>query len=433
VDTTRIGCLGNSGGGTQTAYFMAFEPRIKVAAVCSYITTRERTFELAGPLDGCVQIPNEGKMGMEIADYMHLLAPKPLLVLSGRYDFVDYTGALQAYHEAEQSYAKLGAPDHVQLVTIDDGHGISQPKREAAARWFRKWFYQDDQPVKEPVATILQPAQLFCTTQGEVNASFPHELTVQRHILQTAAALKDKRAQWLRSVSEQAFADTLRLLLGISRRREKVQTEYIGSVNHAAGPLEKYLLRCNNEPPLPFILVRASSPTQKTLIFLHDNGKKFLLDSTAVIRSYLQKGYTVLLPDLRGTGETTDNPAFNQEKFYNKEYRNVISSLHLGKPLMGQRVTDLLLLADYLQTDTMLRNSSITVRSSGMTALVAMHAAAVDDRIRYLQADGFLSSFTEIIQQPLRKNWYSYVIPGVLRYYDISDLHRIVDKRFAFH
>jgi cephalosporin-C deacetylase-like acetyl esterase len=433
VDTARIGCLGNSGGGTQTAYFMAFEPRIKVAAVCSYITTRERTFELAGPLDGCVQIPNEGKMGMEIADYMHLLAPKPLLVLSGRYDFVDYTGALQAYHEAERSYGGLGAPDHVQLVTIDDGHGISQPKREAAARWFRKWFYRDDQPVKEPAARILPAAQLFCTTKGEVTASFPNELTVQQHILQTAGALKDKRAQWLRSVSEQAFADTLRRLLGISRHHEKVQTEYIGSVSHAAGQLEKYLLRCNNEPPLPFILIRPSSPAKKVLIFLHDNGKKFLLDSTAAIQSYLQKGYTVLLPDLRGTGETTDNPAFNQEKFYNKEYRNVISSLHLGKPLMGQRVTDLLLLADYLQTDSVLRNSSITVKASGMTALVAMHAAAVDDRIRYLQADSYLTSFTEIIQEPLRKNWYGYVIPGVLHYYDISDLHRIVDKRFAFH
>lgn len=35
VDPDRVGCLGNSGGGTQTAYFVGFDERIKVAAPCS--------------------------------------------------------------------------------------------------------------------------------------------------------------------------------------------------------------------------------------------------------------------------------------------------------------------------------------------------------------------------------------------------------------
>jgi dipeptidyl aminopeptidase/acylaminoacyl peptidase len=42
VDANRIGCLGNSGGGTQTAYFIAYDERIKVAAPCSYTSRRER-------------------------------------------------------------------------------------------------------------------------------------------------------------------------------------------------------------------------------------------------------------------------------------------------------------------------------------------------------------------------------------------------------
>jgi cephalosporin-C deacetylase-like acetyl esterase len=431
VDTTRIGCLGNSGGGTQTAYFMAFDKRIKAAAVCSYITTRERTFELAGPLDGCVQIPNEGKMGMEITDYMYLLAPKPLLVLSGRYDFVDYTGAEQAYQEAKQCYKTLGVADQVQLVTVDDGHGISQPKREAAARWFRKWFYKDDQPVEEAPAVVLSPASLFATRTGEVNSSFPGEMTVQQHLLYQAITLSNKRQQFLHNISGKAFADTLRHLLGITQQRAAVQAEQVQPV---AGQVERLLLRCNGEPPLPLVIIRPGpqAPVKEVMIYLHDEGKMKLQDSIALVQSYLQRGYALVLPDLRGMGETTDNPAFNLSKFYNKEYRNAISSLHLGRPLMGQRVTDLLMLLDFLRADSLLGRSKVTVRASGLSALVALHAAAVDDRINHLQVDKYLPSFIDIDRNVMEKNWYSYVIPGVLRYYDVPDLVRIVDKRFAF-
>jgi dienelactone hydrolase len=430
VDTTRIGCLGNSGGGTQTAYFMAFDKRIKAAAVCSYITTRERTFELSGPLDGCVQIPNEGKMAMEITDYMHLLAPKPLLVLSGRYDFVDYTGAEEACNEASHFYNTLGAADHLRMVTVDDGHGISQPKREAAARWFRKWFYKDDQPVHEMPAAVLRPDSLFATATGEVNSSFPNEITLQQHILQTAMALADKRQQFLRTATARTFADTLKRLLNITQQRAPVQAEQV----QRAGQMEKLLLRSNNEPPLPVIVMHppAGIPVKEVLIFLHDEGKKKLLDSAALVQSYLQKGYVVLLPDLRGMGETADNPEFNHPKFYNKEYRNAISSLHLGKPLMGQRVTDLQILLDYLHADTALRKYSITLKASGLTAMVALHAVAVDERINRVQADQYPSSYLDIIRNVIGKNWYGYVIPGVLQYYDVPDLVRIVDKRFAF-
>src|SRR5262245_18106998 len=39
VDRRRIGCVGNSGGGTLTSYIAALDPRVTVAAICCYITT----------------------------------------------------------------------------------------------------------------------------------------------------------------------------------------------------------------------------------------------------------------------------------------------------------------------------------------------------------------------------------------------------------
>ncbi len=96
VDPDRIGCLGNSGGGAQTTFFIGFDDRVKVAAPCSFITSREREYELNGTGDGCQQIASEGREQLEIADYLMLFAPKPLLILAGRYDFVDYRGTVDA-------------------------------------------------------------------------------------------------------------------------------------------------------------------------------------------------------------------------------------------------------------------------------------------------------------------------------------------------
>jgi dienelactone hydrolase len=99
VDTARFGCLGNSGGATQTAYLLALEPRLKVAALCSYVAAGERNLELTGPADGCVMLPNAGRLRLDIADWPIAFAPRPLLLLAGRYDFVDFNSIEIAHAE----------------------------------------------------------------------------------------------------------------------------------------------------------------------------------------------------------------------------------------------------------------------------------------------------------------------------------------------
>ncbi len=47
----RLGCTGNSGGGTMTAYLMALDDRIAVAAPSCFITSLERLFATIGPQD----------------------------------------------------------------------------------------------------------------------------------------------------------------------------------------------------------------------------------------------------------------------------------------------------------------------------------------------------------------------------------------------
>lgn len=90
IDPERIGVYGSSGGGTQTAYYIGLDPRVKVAAICSFFSTRERTMELQGPSDGCQHIPYEGREQLEVPDFALMMAPRPLLILSGKYDLSIY-------------------------------------------------------------------------------------------------------------------------------------------------------------------------------------------------------------------------------------------------------------------------------------------------------------------------------------------------------
>src|SRR5206468_8526089 len=51
IDPMKIGCTGNSGGGTLTAYLMALDDRIVCAAPSCYIPSLERLFATIGPQD----------------------------------------------------------------------------------------------------------------------------------------------------------------------------------------------------------------------------------------------------------------------------------------------------------------------------------------------------------------------------------------------
>ncbi|HYC28844.1 MAG TPA: acetylxylan esterase, partial [Chitinophagaceae bacterium] len=198
VDTSRIGCIGNSGGAIQAIYFAAFDPRVKVIVPCSYLSTRERTLELSGPADGCAQMPGEGKALLEMSDYLLAAAPKPVLVLAGRYDFIDYHGTINAFNELTQAYHVLGEPSKVKLYVVPDGHGISEPKRREAVRWFRQWFMNDSSEVNESRSGhIASDKDLFATKKGQVNAEYANEVTVFDRNRMLADSLAASRRNFL--------------------------------------------------------------------------------------------------------------------------------------------------------------------------------------------------------------------------------------------
>lgn len=425
VDTNRIGCLGNSGGAMQTIYFAGYDKRIKVIALSSYLATRERTLELSGPADGCAQMPNEGKEQLEFTDYLLMAAPTPVLILAGRYDFIDYQGTEEAYTELKKAYTALGHADKVSLFTYDDGHGISQPKREAAVQWFNRWLKKDNSPVHEREASLKTPAQLSVTTTGQVQSTFRNEVSIVQRNQLRYESLQRQRNQDVKGKKERI--DLIRKFIGIYDTGRSVRTEDKGIVNEHGFSFHKKIIRKENEIPLPALVVYPSGTPRKLLIWANDKGKMASAASDS-LRMLTEQGYIVILCDLRGTGETEDKAELNDPKYYNREYRNAMLALHTGRSLVLQRTTDILSVIDMIRQDKQLSVLSLEVKVSGIHAVPGLHAALLNPWISKLYISGGIRTYREVFNNPSARDWYSYVIPGMLQFYDIPDMEAVVGK-----
>lgn len=361
VDTSKIGCIGNSGGAMQCMYFAGYDRRVKLVVVCSYLATRDRTFELSGPADGCAQIPGEGKAGLELNDYLLAAAPAPVLVLAGRYDFIDYTGTVEAFNELKTIYKQIGHESKVSFFTYDDGHGISKPKREVAVTWFRKWFYNDSKAVKENELMVSNEKELMVTETGQVGSSFNQEMPVQQRNRMLSDSFASQRARFLNRPKADVLAD-IRKMLSLPAATG-VENEDRGKAFINGISFTKIILRSKDRIPVPILIAKPSSSATGTILWISDAGKKKIADSN-IVDSYLKSGYNVILADLSGFGETMDSPEFNDKKYFNKEYRNAMIALHIGLSLAAIRTADLLQIFEFIK----MQNSKalpITIHASG--------------------------------------------------------------------
>ena len=441
VDTARLGCLGNSGGATQTAYLLALDPRLKVAALCSYVAAGARNLELTGPADGCVMLPGAGRAGLDIADWPIAFAPKPLLLLAGRFDFVDYSSIETAHDEIGRVYQALGHRERQALFDFGDGHGISRPKRAAAVSWFLTWLSGEKRaPVAEGTLPLATVHELQCTATGQVNTSFANE--------ENLSAAYQAEARLLAAARPVFQATNITYQLGKQLGREAVfqlrpngpdvvpapvVAEARDTLRRAGLLLQKVIVRGATRLPLPVLLLAGTAQAQatgRTLICFSDRGKAALADSMAWLRALQGQYAAVLLADLRGQGETADPAAALDPKYYNREYRPALLGLHLGQSLPAQRVEDVALLLQYCAT--LRRGGPVEVYAEGRSsALVALHAAALTPRIQQVRLRALPASYQSQLATPTARDEYSDVLPGVLRRYDVPDLVQLLGSRLV--
>jgi pimeloyl-ACP methyl ester carboxylesterase len=130
-------------------------------------------------------------------------------------------------------------------------------------------------------------------------------------------------------------------------------------------------------------------------------------------------GARVLAMDLRGMGETAPGrPAAGRPNYFGADYYEAFVSLHLNRPLPGQRATDLLAVVAKMAGEF----GDIELIGAGSAGPAALHAAALEPRVKRLALEGALVSWSAVVRTPVSYDQLTNVVPGALAAYDLPDL-----------
>ena len=121
IDTDRIICLGNSGGGTATTYATAIDERIKIGvpscAVCRYADSIGAMRHCA-----CNYVPRIAK-DFDMGDLCAMAAPRDLIVVSGKDDDIfPIEGAKACVDVGRKAFKACGREEAIVHVVGNGGH-----------------------------------------------------------------------------------------------------------------------------------------------------------------------------------------------------------------------------------------------------------------------------------------------------------------------
>jgi cephalosporin-C deacetylase-like acetyl esterase len=433
VDPANIGITGNSGGGLNTLFTAALDPRFKAAVVVGYTFEFANWIRYAGAHCTCTHLPALFR-SMEWFGVAGLIAPRPLLMLQGEYDAIfPIEGARRAARDTAAIYAAAGAPRAARLGEVPaQPHAYSKPYRERMYGWLALHLMGrgTGEPIAEPEINPLpeRDQRLLCDPQGTLMGRAPSVIDLARARAVPAA---EKLAQ----------ADRARLRELVAPPDEHphfLAPEARGRAAVRGGTLEKVSFVSEEGQYIPGLLwlPERRAPNGRTVVIADERGKAAVAES-ALIEPLLDAGHAVLAVDLRGRGETLGWVRPN----YDTNFRLVYSQVLMGRPLAGRRAFDLTRTLDFLARRQL--DADVAVVGLGDDALPALLAAASDERIRRVAVAGYLHTFVSQMQtakpRPLPNGWndpqlrgrittdeyeidFGSVIPAALLHADVPEI-----------
>jgi hypothetical protein len=423
IDATKgVGCMGNSGGGTQTAYLMALDDRIVCASPACYITSFEELLHTIGPQDAEQNIFGQVAFGMNHADYILLRAPKPTLMCVATKDFFSIDGAWDSFRQAKRVYTRLGKAECVDIAEFDGPHGWSQPLREAAVQWMVRWLRGEDRVVREPEIDVFSDAELNVTPHGQVLlidgavSAFDVNMAENNHLAETRKSLWSDRSAALAGVQRTAKIDP----------GPKYDVKTVTQFDDGRGQLPRYIVQREGGVPLPIAVFPAESPSDKTrrVLYVSPRGWSADAQSDGPILKLVAQGNTVIAVDVSGIGETASVKGEWYNKRFGGEGRNATVAYLLGHSLLARRAEDIWAAAKFTAQEIEPKDSGkIDLVASGELGPPALHAAALHPELfNKVRIERSLHSFTSIVETPVVENQWVHMIHGALRVYDLPDL-----------
>ncbi|MBM3237966.1 alpha/beta fold hydrolase [Candidatus Poribacteria bacterium] len=445
-------------------YLVPLEERIKVSVPVAAIGTLQRGWESGGISDAEQNLPKSVLYGVDHGDLLSLVAPRPLLIIRECKDYIRL-GTRDAYYEAERLYHILGVEDSICLVEINAEHGYSKEMREQMYGWLNRWFHKEEEGSEEPPLELETEENLNCTESGQLMSSLENSKTV----FELNQAYAEKISPTRRMPQElEEYAQyrsevrrNIEAALGYTDVVCPLEPEIVGIIERDGYLIEKIIYQSESDiavPGLAFI-PQYHTPPYPGLLYLHENGKDIDAQVGGQIEQLTKAGYLVFAIDPRGMGETKPARVNNYDKQGedkakrqdgktargqegNSEFRIPTTAqllgfeavlaydcLKFGTTLFGMQLQDVIKGLDYLFKREDLNIDQIGCIGWGVGGLLALYAAAIDERLEQVAAINALCLYKSLLDSPLYSYHFSTFIPDVIRRFDLCDVAALIAPR----
>lgn len=427
VDAARIASVGQSGGATLTMLLAAVDDRLAAAVECSGNTENVACarFNSPGSTDDAEQnFVDSGPLGFDRWDLFYPFAPKPMLItVSDKDKFGTYSpnyisNGWEEFQKLQKVYGVLGYGDRLAWADSPLPHGLSYDTRLQVYSWLGRWLKGDRAAVtEEPPVAPEEEATLHVAASGNVVRTFggatPYTLNKSHTVAREPMPLE----RLLRL--EKAAAPRILVLRRVPSRGMSIEAIEIPSAP-------------NVWLPGWLFVPGKDDPSKPVLLALESGGRNSGWHEGEMYQQLAQQGFTVCVPDVRGNGDLTPEygrGAANHARSHQTEEDYAWSALILGRPLLGQRVADILAAAAALRAHPGLGGRKVRMAAWGRMSIAALFAAALDVQIAETYLSGLLVSYRDIVEAEEYRTPFADFVPGVLRHTDLPEVARAAAAR----
>ncbi len=437
VDPTRLGCTGNSGGGTLTCYLMALDDRIACAAPSCYVTSMRSLLQFNGPQDAEQNIFGQVSFGLTHAEYTMMRAPRPTLLCTATQDVFGIGGAWDSFRENKRFYARFGYPERMDLVETDEGHGFHVQLREGATRWMQRWLLGIDEPIVEGDFEVLTAAEALCIDQGQV-LHLANERTLFDVNAETENSLAQQRHKLWAEKEPMELLSRVRQLANIqsmSNLKEAQVTTLGDPIQREGFEIRKLTISRDSGVLLPALAFVPKNPNGNTTLYIDGAGKRQAAMDDGELEELVNGGTLVIAVDLCGLGELRD-PKFIAAKQlpHRGEWQQYFHAYLLERSLVGLWAEDVLQTARWLSTcelnncETTGKSQPVQLIGVGLAGPAVLHAAALEPSFfSSVELRSSLDSWSTVVRDRQGCGMQLFnTVHAALTVYDLPDLRRVV-------
>ena len=418
VDKDRIGMTGASGGGTQTAYMMVADERIKAAVPCNYFSAREDYIMVGKAQDGEMTFYGAIADGIDMDDFISCFAPNPLMIGATQSDYFCIEGAVKAFERGKRIYKLFGFEENIKLYVAKGTHAYNDELRQAAVNWFRKALKGEEENFETDINMGYEPDEtLLCTRNGQVFEHFAD-----------AKGVWDFNLEYFKKHKYKSVKDRCELkkrvekILNMPDSKDKIYPRFIS--NQTIGGIEHTDIYFFSEKGITVTgtyINTEGHKRKKCTILLLENGTNDIDKEIELINKLILDS-DVFVFDVRGTGAVESravNPRNDYKKMHNTEFKLNSDADMMKTSLMGLRVYDVIRAHDFISE--FYPAKKIHMAGKGIGALYVLFAAFLTDT-ESVYLEDIIPSFESIVNTKYINYDSRIGIYGILKKFDLPEL-----------